>query len=156
LKTKRDFEFTFSSIEALAIHYPNKVTWSSHLSSEKWRVETDPVWTLGYPFCDIDRLNAFDNSIGSSWHEIKRESSLAIFKGDLNYRKLVNDVFGKCKFDEAIGELSGAGVPILALRTCKSEPMTGLKEGQGAALDSVDVGWRINGKFGVIQFFESD
>jgi hypothetical protein len=87
---------------------------------------------------------------------VKTESSLAIFKGDLNYRKLVYDVNGECSFKEAIGALAGCGVPILALRTCKSEPVAGLKEGQADELDGRDPNWRINGKHGLIQFWNNN
>jgi hypothetical protein len=148
-----DFSFTVSAIESLAQKY-QKISWSSYITSGKWRVETDPVWTLSYPFCYIDRINSFDNSIGGSWQELKANSCLAIFKGDLNYRKLVNDVYGDCGFKEAIGGIADAGVPILALRTCKSEPQAGLVKGQGERMDAVDRDWRVNGKWGVIQFFE--
>lgn len=73
-------------------------------------------------------------------------------KGDLNYRKLTNDVFGECTFEEALADLAGSPVPILALRTCKSEPQAGISAAQAEMLDCKDPDWRINGKFGIVQF----
>eukprot|EP00798_Chlamydomonas_sp_ICE-L_P011371 gene11371-12068_t len=79
------------------------------------------------------------------------ESSLLIFKGDLNYRKLSFD----CRwpwttpFKEAL--MGFAPAPFVTLRTLKADVMAGLKEGQGEALDKVDADWQVNGKFGIIQ-----
>ncbi|MBC8170903.1 MAG: protein-glutamate O-methyltransferase family protein [Anaerolineae bacterium] len=80
-------------------------------------------------------------------------SSLVIFKGDANYRRLVGDAV----WDTAIPfteVLRYFPVPLAALRTMKSDPVVGLSEGLAAELDSIDAHWRVNGKRGVIQFMK--
>jgi hypothetical protein len=46
--------------------------------------------------------------------------------------------------------------PILALRTLKSEVAVGLSAGQPAELTRVDRDWLTDGRWGVMQFYQSD
>ncbi|KAG8908735.1 hypothetical protein FRB99_002973 [Tulasnella sp. 403] len=77
-------------------------------------------------------------------------SSLVIFKGDLNYRKLTGDLrwAPSTPFDVVIGPLSGK-VPILSLRTNKADVIVGLPEGLGEQMDSdpATEGWRTSGRY---------
>ncbi|RMZ86189.1 hypothetical protein DV737_g223, partial [Chaetothyriales sp. CBS 132003] len=64
-------------------------------------------------------------------------SELVIFKGDLNYRKLVGD--GEwdptTPFQQAIGPLGvSSGLRVLALRTCKADTVVGLAAGEDEKL----------------------
>ncbi|CAG8676231.1 9838_t:CDS:2 [Cetraspora pellucida] len=83
-------------------------------------------------------------------------SNLVIFKGDLNYRKLIYDCKWKTTtpFNEAIGPLSSIkGSPsILALRTMKADVVVGLEEGIEERLSSNESDWMYSGKYAVIQF----
>ncbi|KAK4100180.1 DUF89-domain-containing protein [Parathielavia hyrcaniae] len=92
-----------------------------------------------------------------------REGELVVFKGDLNYRKLVGDVAWDptTPFTEAIGPLGpGSGLNILALRTCKADVVVGLKPGvdeklrqmEGGGGDSGARRWAWNGKWAVVSF----
>lgn len=84
-----------------------------------------------------------------------QKSDLVIFKGDLNYRKLVADAKwpATSSFIDALGPLGhGCQMRILALRTCKADTIVGLHSGQEEELDSIDKDWRINGKYAVISF----
>ena len=95
--TLNDFSFTIEAILDICKAEPwaNKLKWKTYIDQGTWSVECDPFWTLSYPFQDIDRAFQADPSYGSSWDKLKRQGSkLVIFKGDLNYRKLVNDVNG--------------------------------------------------------------
>lgn len=77
-------------------------------------------------------------------------ASLVIIKGDANYRRLVGDAVWPTEtpFAEVTGYFP---VPVLAIRTLKSDPVVGLPAGLAAQLDSIDSQWRVNGKRGVIQ-----
>ncbi len=77
---------------------------------------------------------------------------LVIIKGDANYRRAVGDcLWSPDKSFSAV--MSYIDVPILCLRTLKSDPIVGLPSKSIAEeLDRVDPTWRVNGKRGLIQF----
>ncbi|PVF95112.1 DUF89 domain-containing protein [Serendipita vermifera] len=81
------------------------------------------------------------------------KSSLVIFKGDLNYRKLTGDVKWpvSTSFSEALGPLRGS-FPILSLRTNKADVAVGISEEVAKELDDQGEAWRTNGKYALISF----
>lgn len=106
------------------------------------------VWTTAYPF-------AYLPSKAPKLRDDLRKSSLVVFKGDLNYRKLTFDAWWPTttSFSEAIGpELRSAGFNILSLRTCKADVAVGLEEGKEAELDKEDPSWRVNGKYALVSY----
>ena len=81
------------------------------------------------------------------------ESDLVIFKGDVNYRRLLEDRHWPPTSDlAAIASYMPASASFLALRTLKGELIVGLQEGQAEQLASEDPDWLINGERGVIHF----
>ncbi|GAA5967851.1 hypothetical protein JCM8115_000383 [Rhodotorula mucilaginosa] len=86
-----------------------------------------------------------------------QKSNLVIFKGDLNYRKLVSDAWWPttASFDEALGPLRGQ-IDILSLRTCKADTVVGLPEGTEERVEKEDPKWRVNGKYAVVSFSPRD
>ncbi|KAF0492444.1 DUF89-domain-containing protein [Gigaspora margarita] len=84
------------------------------------------------------------------------KSNLVIFKGDLNYRKLVYDCNWETTtpFKDAIGPLASmkGSPPILTLRTCKADVVVGLEEGTEVRLTANEKDWMYSGKYAVIQF----
>lgn len=80
-----------------------------------------------------------------------KEAALVIIKGDLNYRRMVDDALWEP--DVPFADVTDYfPAPLLALRTLKSDVLVGLKRGLAEQLDSEDARWRVNGKRGVIQF----
>jgi hypothetical protein len=77
-------------------------------------------------------------------------SSLAIIKGDANYRRMVGDAIWppETPMRRVVDYFP---CPLLALRTLKSDPVVGLPAGVAERLDSVDDQWRVNGRRGVLQ-----
>jgi hypothetical protein len=80
------------------------------------------------------------------------QAELVIIKGDANYRRLLGD---SCCWPAGLS--LAEAVPyfpasFVALRTLKSGPIVGLAPGQAEALDEQDPTWRVNGRWGVIQF----
>lgn len=77
-------------------------------------------------------------------------SFLIIFKGDLNYRKLVGDVFWDptVPFTQAVGEFKPS--KLLALRTLKSDITCGLPDGLAEHISNTDPDWLKIGKYAVI------
>jgi len=131
-------------IESLSVTSAGK-RWRNYIESNSWIIEVDKFWTTPMSYYYLPDQTGIMKKL--------RESSLIIFKGDLNYRKLVYD----CKWETTtpfklavgpLGEPNTKFPPIVALRTCKSDPVVGLKPGQAAELDQLDKEWRVNGKYG--------
>ena len=78
-------------------------------------------------------------------------ADLLISKGDANYRRLLGDRHWDftTPFEEAAAPLP---VPVLALRTLKSEVAAGLSQAQVDRLNQEDPDWAVNGRWGLIQF----
>lgn len=79
------------------------------------------------------------------------EAFLVIFKGDLNYRKLMGDINWPftTDFSEALRGFRPTNV--VALRTIKADVCTGLPAGKGESLKEKDPSWMRTGKFGLVQ-----
>ncbi|MFJ4032850.1 damage-control phosphatase ARMT1 family protein [Streptomyces griseoluteus] len=78
-------------------------------------------------------------------------ADLTLFKGDLNYRRLVGDRYwpATTPFDEVTAYFPG---PVAALRTLKSEVVTGLSAATEAALDKAEGRkWLTSGAHALIQ-----
>ncbi len=75
---------------------------------------------------------------------------LVIFKGDVNYRRLLGDAHWPptAPFADAVSYFPA---PLVALRTLKGEIIAGLAPGQAERLAVEDPAWLVNGRRGVIQ-----
>ena len=110
------------------------------ISSGRIQLKSDPLWTSGLTYMDapaeIDRTLA--------------NADLAIFKGDLNFRRLLGDYhWDSTTLLEDI--LIYLHVPVVVLRMLKSQIAAGLSTDQANRLDETDPKWLINGKHGIIQ-----
>ncbi len=112
-----------------------------------------PFWTTGFDFQDMP-------VVAPELHQDLLESTLVIFKGDLNYRKLVRDANWPhtTLFKDAIGPLNGGrrggGVKILALRTNKADVCVGLSQEtlKRVEIEAPGKAWVRNGKYAVVSF----
>lgn len=78
-------------------------------------------------------------------------SSLLIFKGDLNYRRLIEDRFWN--YTTSINSLVDyLPVPAIALRTLKSDVLAGIPVDGPYPFESPD--WLISGKMGLVQWID--
>ncbi|GAA5931130.1 damage-control phosphatase ARMT1 family protein [Sporobolomyces koalae] len=114
------------------------------------RIQLAEFWTSPFPFCDLPQVAP------ELLQELQR-SKLVIFKGDLNYRKLVSDAWWEpsSSFQDALGPLKGK-IDLLSLRTLKADTVVGLPQGKAEELDKVDKNWRVNGKYAVVSFSKRD
>lgn len=80
------------------------------------------------------------------------KSSLIIFKGDLNYRKLLGDF--NWNYAENFQTCLRGFEPtnLVTLRTVKGDLICGLKEGIAEELTLKNSDWMFTGEFAVIQF----
>jgi len=143
--TPPDIEWTLAKLEEDPEMQDLAKRWRDYFSEGKWIVLDDLFWT--YPQ-DFSHLGTVDAPLYKSLSE----ANLVIFKGDLNYRKLVGDLNWEttASFHNALQGFHPA--PILSLRTAKADVMVGLEEGQAEKLSSCDPNWMTNGQWGVIQF----
>ncbi|RKP26516.1 hypothetical protein SYNPS1DRAFT_14088 [Syncephalis pseudoplumigaleata] len=154
---RADFDWTHRALRELECfttlsHHDDLVAmldrWQSHLSAGRWLLEADPFWTTPYAFWHLP------SHAPSLWRALQ-QSSLCIYKGDLNYRKLVYDCMWRpdTPFHEAIGPLHTApgAPPLVALRTCKADVVAGLAAGKAEALSLACPEWMVNGEYAVIQ-----
>jgi uncharacterized protein with ATP-grasp and redox domains len=81
------------------------------------------------------------------------ESEMIISKGDANYRRLLGDRHWPPTTNFA-DVVSYSPAPLAALRTQKSEVAAGLEPGQAETVAGQDSEWLINGRWGVIQFWD--
>ncbi|XP_034099287.1 damage-control phosphatase ARMT1 [Drosophila albomicans] len=94
-----------------------------------------------------------DCSIGL--YKLLSQAAVAIFKGDLNYRKLLGDYIWDST-EEFITCLRGfRPTNMCAMRTVKCEVICGLSEGTADRLLHTDPNWMISGTYGVIQYTDS-
>lgn len=111
------------------------------------------AWSAGrlrltaHPFWNSSR---FIWAMPDALAESLRAARLVIVKGDANYRRVVGDALWppETPFADVVG---GLGVPLLALRSLKSDTIVGLPAGLAARLDQEEAGWRVSGRRGVIQ-----
>ncbi|MDQ0772488.1 hypothetical protein QF026_000954 [Streptomyces aurantiacus] len=77
-------------------------------------------------------------------------ATLTVMKGDLNYRRLVGDRHwpATTPFSEATAYFPG---PVAALRTLKSDVVTGLAPSTLEALDAGAAAWRTSGTHALVQ-----
>lgn len=119
--------------------------WQKYFDDSSWCIEEHNFWTL--PF-DFSLMKEKDNNLYKKLGEAK----LAIFKGDLNYRKL----FGEIHWDPETSvkkALQGFHpTNICTLRTLKADIICGLAPGLAEKTEEIDKDWLSSGNFGVIQF----
>jgi len=110
-----------------------------NLSAGRLVLETDPFWTSCLMF----------RQMPSALREQLSTSALVLVKGDVNYRRLLDDRHWPhtTRMEDITSYFPS---PFVALRTLKGEIMVGLAPGQAEELQADDPTWLINGKRGVI------
>ena len=103
------------------------------------------------------RPDYFWNTDGRYWElpsRIERlfgEATLAISKGDANYRRATNDALWplETSMRDALGPFPA---PLALLRTLKSDTLVDVSPARAAELDVEHPPWRANGTYGVMQY----
>ncbi|XP_074165651.1 damage-control phosphatase ARMT1-like [Sminthopsis crassicaudata] len=119
--------------------------WEHYLKKHKWIYHDHLFWTLPHEYCTMSHF-------APDLYAELQKSNLILFKGDLNYRKLVGDRKWKftVPFHQALNGFHPA--PLCSIRTIKAEVQVGLAPGQGEEITDTDPQWMTTGKYGVFQF----
>ena len=145
--TPEDFNWTLEQMCAmnhLAIsHFGQK--WRQRLADKSWIMEVDDFWCLPNDFAEM-------KNVSPTLYKNLSEPDLVIFKGDLNYRKLTGDLKWETTTDFMTSLRGFLPSPLCALRTLKSDSVTGLKPGQASAAEEENVDWMTVGEWAVLSF----
>ena len=119
--------------------------WQNYLQSGVWILKNENFWTLPHTYCEMKNCN-------KELYQELSESTLIIFKGDLNYRKLLADRNWPSTepFKNALQDFHPTN--LVALRTVKAEIICGLKDKQAENLSAKVENWMLSGDYAVIQF----
>ena len=163
--TANDLETTLKTLEAATFSHPATEREArslkdfasrlrGHFASDRLCYESHPFWTTQHPYARLPEL-------APELYAQLAAAELVVFKGDLNYRKLVFDGLWPrtTSFQRALGPLGAMaragkqGLRILALRTCKADTCVGLAPGREEELDPDGTGeWTRTGKYAVISY----
>jgi hypothetical protein len=114
---------------------------AAHLAAECLVLKADPFWTSSLMF----------RQFPPSLRDELAGSGLVVIKGDVNYRRLLDD--RHWPHTAPLEEIAAYfPAPFLVLRTLKGEIQVGLAPGQAEALAAEDPTWLINGQRGLIHF----
>ncbi|KAL3437612.1 hypothetical protein BDV09DRAFT_183456 [Aspergillus tetrazonus] len=129
--------------------------WSHFHAEGKLIIRPHPFWTAGGSYWRMPH-------VAPDLFEDLKEAELVLFKGDLNYRKLINDAAWDptTPFATAIGPLGPhSGIRVMSFRTCKADCVVGLPAGKDEELRKAYEGsgsggreWAWSGKWAVISF----
>ncbi|XP_034106574.1 damage-control phosphatase ARMT1 [Drosophila albomicans] len=102
-------------------------------------------WTSPYEFYRMAEVNA-------PLYERLSQAQLVIFKGDLNYRKLLGDYSWNDteSFDTCLRGFKPSN--LCTLRTIKADLVCGLPQGLSQQLFAKNKEWMLTGEYGLIQF----
>ncbi|XP_013420082.1 protein-glutamate O-methyltransferase isoform X2 [Lingula anatina] len=147
--TKKDFIWTLETCRTS----DNKAMadfgqmWEERLVDGSWIIKEHDFWTLPHDYHDME-------TIAPDLYADLSKSDLILFKGDLNYRKLVGDRNWPhtTPFDVALRGFRPSA--LCALRTLKADVVVGLLEGQDRVACKHTARWMVTGEFAVIQYCE--
>ncbi|MCP6759667.1 MAG: damage-control phosphatase ARMT1 family protein [Fischerella sp. CENA71] len=115
----------------------------SYIGSEKLILSDNYFWTSPLAFWEIP----------ASLKQELAAADLLLIKGDANYRRLLGD--RHWDFTTNIADIvCYLPVPIVALRTLKSEVAAGLPPEVIEKVSKSDADWLTNGQWGVVQFVD--
>ncbi|PSN49815.1 Protein-glutamate O-methyltransferase, partial [Blattella germanica] len=122
--------------------------WRNYLDSGRWQINNEIFWTLPHTY---NEMKTWDEQL----YNFLSNAILAIFKGDVNYRKLLAEKNWPSTetFNTALQGFNPTD--LLSLRTVKSELICGMQPDQAEKLTDEIPNWMLSGDYGVIQFDES-
>ncbi len=146
---KADFEAAIKAIKqkdgTLGGYIETLFTKSGDAEGRRMVLSANAFWNMPFPFKEMpdSLLNQFNGE----------NVGLIIIKGDLNYRRLVEDK--KWKITECIdSHIEYFGKPLLILRSLKSNTLLGVDKAKLKSLATLPENWKTTGDYGIIQFIK--
>lgn len=148
--TPTDFNSNFEilSSEFNSEHVASLVReWTNYLKNGQWEFKAEWFWITPY---DFSKMSTVDPKL----YDELAKNKLVIFKGDLNYRKLVGDIYWEptTSFKAALRGFEPTNV--LALRTVKADTVAGLKKGVFEELTQKNPKWLSTGEYALLQLLK--
>lgn len=145
-----DFNYTISELKSQkqSLLCDAGTRWENYLSSGEFELiePADHFFTSPFEFYKMEKVSP-------DLYRSIAEAHLAIFKGDLNYRKLLADINWDPTTDFRTSLSGFEPTNLCALRTVKADLISGLQPGVAEELDEKEgKKWMASGKYGVIQF----
>lgn len=117
------------------------------VKEEKIKIVSNFIWNMPTPYKELRKKD--DRDVFS------KPNSILIIKGDLNYRRLVEDK--NWKYNKKIENFTQyIECPTLVVRSIKSNLVLDFKESEYNKLQKTDKYWKENGEYGVIRFIKKD
>ncbi|XP_052742874.1 damage-control phosphatase ARMT1 isoform X2 [Bicyclus anynana] len=115
--------------------------WGNFVEDGVFVIMCDDFWTSPHVYKDMKKYDP----------ELYRKLQFAVallFKGDLNYRKLLNEMncVPTAGFEPSLQGFTPA--PVIALRTVKADTICGLPDGKWEELNQIDDKWMETGNYG--------
>ncbi|KAI8327176.1 hypothetical protein EDC96DRAFT_580888 [Choanephora cucurbitarum] len=125
--------------------------WKDYVATGQLEIRSDDFWCTGHAYWYMESVAP------ELFQDLATQSKLVIFKGDLNFRKLVFDCDWPVTtpFREAIGpSMAEKFTNIVSLRTNKADPIVGLTEETKKEIESKASRdeWRFSGKYAVVVY----
>lgn len=144
---KTDFKWTLDKLSSLS-DSPSLVTvgnrWKGFLDAGTWTIDDDAFWTYPHVYSEMSKVDP-------ELYDRLGEADLVIFKGDLNYRKLVGDLNWETTVSFSTALQGFLPSNVASLRTLKADVVTGLAPGKAEETFKKDPNWMTGGDWGVIQ-----
>ncbi|XP_059608671.1 damage-control phosphatase ARMT1 [Phlebotomus argentipes] len=146
--TPHDFRWTLDSlsVHAKATLRDLGCRLSNYMETGHFELlEDEHFWTSAHDYSEMQHVKP-------SVHRTLQQAHLIVFKGDLNYRKLLGDLQWDTTtpFPDALRGFRPSN--LCALRTVKADLVAGLPRGRAEGLTAKDAKWMETGDYGVIQF----
>ncbi|KAK6756421.1 hypothetical protein RB195_014686 [Necator americanus] len=144
--TGGDFEWTLSELNKIGgIFQKMYQRLSERVKKDELVFRDHRFWTYPQPYCEM-------KSMAPDLYAQLSEASIIIFKGDLNYRKLVADRDWPYETPLKTALCGFLPAPLLALRTLKSETVAGLPEDIAERMrQEPDRKWMTTGEYGIAE-----
>ncbi|KAK0093970.1 hypothetical protein PV326_012205 [Microctonus aethiopoides] len=142
---KKDFIWLIDNMKnssAIYVRELGEKCWN-YIENGQWTIEVESFWTEPYDFSEMKHNSP-------ELYAKLSEAKLIIFKGDLNYRKLLGDINWMYETNLATALRGFKPTNIVTLRTIKADLIVGLSCEKATELFKKQENWMTTGQYGLI------